>query len=149
VDGQPLQLQPDFFSRPIECEGCLRRKPLLKNGKKPALQNFTRYWVELSGPCLTYYPAKFAGVGTLGGSAAFERPAFKTEPCKMSRVDGWMAILGDDPKEPDSFQLTDPNNGTCYKFRAGTRTSALKWCQHIAKAANRNTRTPENLINLD
>ena len=61
-----------------------------------------------------------------------------------------MAILGDDPKEPDSFQLADPNNGNCYKFRAGTPARALTWCQNLSAAANSDKmKTPENLISLD
>ena len=110
----------------------------------------SRYWVQLSGSSLIYYAAKFTGVGTLGGSVASERQAFKSDPCKMMSVLGWMAILGDDPKEPDSFQLNEPNTGTCYKFRAGTRTRALTWCQNLSTAAvSDKTKTPENLISLE
>ena len=109
-----------------------------------------RYWVQLSGSSLIYYAAKFTGVGTLGGSVALERQAFKTDPCKMMSILGWMAILGDDPKEPDSFQLADPNNGNCYKFRAGTAAKALNWCQNLAAAANSDrSKLPENLISLE
>ena len=106
--------------------------------------------MQLSGSSLIYYAAKFTGVGTLGGSVAYERQAFKTDPCKMMSILGWMAILGDDAKEPDSFQLADPNNGNCYKFRAGTPAKALAWCQNLSQAANSDkSQTPENLISLD
>lgn len=145
-----VRIQSEVFLRHVVCEGCLKRKPLLKKGRRPAMQNFTRYWVQLSGSNLIYFAAKFTGVGTLGGSSAFERQAFKSDPCKMQSVLGWMAILGDDPKEPDSFQLTDPNDGNCYKFRAGTRTRALTWCQNLTSAANSDKRkVPENLISLE
>ena len=36
----------DFRSRSVIFEGCLKRKPLLKHGKKPTVKNWTKYWVS-------------------------------------------------------------------------------------------------------
>ena len=102
-----------------------------------------RFQVQLRGPDLVYFPNK-----ALGGT---DRPSFKSEPCKVVSILGWMTLLKSDETEPepDSFMLSN-DNGTQYKFRAGTNAKALEWCHFMTKAANSNKRPiPENLISLD
>ena len=36
---------------------------------------------------------------------------FKMNPCKMVSIIGWMCVIGNNPLQPDAFQLTDPSRG--------------------------------------
>ncbi|XP_034232230.1 ras-specific guanine nucleotide-releasing factor RalGPS1 isoform X3 [Thrips palmi] len=108
-----------------EClvQGCLRRKTVLKDGRKPAVSSWQRYWIELWPSSLIYYaPKSFKGT---------DRSDFKHEPCKVTSISGMCVALGDNPVQPDVFQLADPVRGNVYKFRSGTKGSANKWFRHL------------------
>ncbi|NXL56525.1 RGPS1 factor, partial [Chordeiles acutipennis] len=114
----------------ITMEGPLRRKTLLKEGKKPTLSSWTRYWVMLSGSTLLYFGAK-----SLRGT---ERKHYKSTPGKKVSIVGWMVALPDDPAHPDIFQLNNPDKGNAYKFQTGSRFHAILWHKHLDDACKSN-----------
>lgn len=111
-------------------EGPLRRKTLLKEGRKPALSSWTRYWVILSESTLLYYGAK-----SLRGT---DRKHYKSTPGKKVSIVGWMVQLPDDPEHPDIFQLNNPDKGNVYKFQTGSRFHAILWHKHLDDACKSN-----------
>nr|XP_020730515.1 ras-specific guanine nucleotide-releasing factor RalGPS1 isoform X6 [Odocoileus virginianus texanus] len=123
-------------------EGPLRRKTLLKEGRKPALSSWTRYWVILSGSTLLYYGAK-----SLRGT---DRKHYKSTPGKKVSVVGWMVQLPDDPEHPDIFQLNNPDKGNVYKFQTGSRFHAILWHKHLDDACKSNRpQVPANLMSFE
>uniref|UniRef100_A0A8C9V6E5 Ral GEF with PH domain and SH3 binding motif 1 n=1 Tax=Scleropages formosus TaxID=113540 RepID=A0A8C9V6E5_SCLFO len=110
----------------VTMEGPLRRKTLLKEGRKPTLSSWTRYWIALSGSTLIYFGAK--------ALRATERKHYKSTPCKKITITGWMVVLPDDPEHPNIFQLNDPDKGNVYKFQTGSRFSAIIWHKHLEDA---------------
>ncbi|XP_015734883.1 ras-specific guanine nucleotide-releasing factor RalGPS1 isoform X4 [Coturnix japonica] len=114
----------------VTMEGPLRRKTLLKEGKKPTLSSWTRYWIMLSGSNLLYFGAK-----SLRGN---ERKHYKSTPSKKISIVGWMVALPDDPEHPDIFQLNNPDKGNVYKFQTGSRFHAILWHKHLDDACRSN-----------
>uniref|UniRef100_A0A8D0A334 Ral GEF with PH domain and SH3 binding motif 1 n=1 Tax=Sander lucioperca TaxID=283035 RepID=A0A8D0A334_SANLU len=110
----------------VAIEGPLRRKTLLKEGRKPKLSSWSRFWITLSGSTLTFYGAK--------ALRASERKHYKSNHCKKVCVTGWMVVLPDDPARPNIFQLNDPDKGNVYKFQTGSRFSAIIWHKNLEEA---------------
>ncbi|XP_057257619.1 ras-specific guanine nucleotide-releasing factor RalGPS1 isoform X2 [Pezoporus wallicus] len=126
----------------ITMEGPLRRKTLLKEGKKPTLSSWTRYWVMLSGTTLLYFGAK-----SLRGT---ERKHYKSTPGKKVSIVGWMVTLPDDPEHPDIFQLNNPDRGNVYKFQTGSRFHAILWHKHLDDACkSHKPQVPLNLMSFE
>uniref|UniRef100_A0A8C5FM97 Ras-specific guanine nucleotide-releasing factor RalGPS1 n=1 Tax=Gadus morhua TaxID=8049 RepID=A0A8C5FM97_GADMO len=126
----------------ITIEGPLRRRTLLKEGRKPRLSSWTRFWIALSGSTLTFYGAK--------SLRASERKHYKSRPCKKVCVTGWIAVLPDDPTRPNIFQLNDPDKGNVYKFQTGSRFLAIIWHKNLEEASKSNRpQIPTNLMSFE
>ncbi|XP_072841272.1 ras-specific guanine nucleotide-releasing factor RalGPS1 isoform X3 [Pogona vitticeps] len=126
----------------VTMEGPLKRKTLLKEGRKPTLSSWTRYWVTLSGSTLIYFGAK-----SLRGA---ERKHYKSTPGKKVSIVGWMVALPDDPEHPDIFQLNNPDKGNVYKFQTGSRFHAILWHKHLDDACRSNRpQVPANLMSFE
>ncbi|KAG9350959.1 hypothetical protein JZ751_024848, partial [Albula glossodonta] len=97
------ELAVHLYPGAVTVQGVLRRKTLLKEGRKPTVASWTKYWVALCGTQLFYYPAK--------SLKATERKHFKSTSSKSTSVVGWMAMMADDPEHPDVFLLTDSEHG--------------------------------------
>ncbi|XP_074094235.1 ras-specific guanine nucleotide-releasing factor RalGPS2-like isoform X1 [Cotesia typhae] len=104
-------------------QGSLRRKVILRDGKKPAVSTWQRYWIQLWTTSIIYFSPKcFKGC---------DRSDFKREPYKMVSILGWIVEYGDSIFHRDTFLLTDPNKGNVYKFRAGSSEYAEQWVKEL------------------
>lgn len=117
--------EEEMVSQPASCEGFLRRKTLLKDGRRPAISAWLRYWVELRGNSLVFYSPK--------SLLAKERSDFKRQSCKQSCIAGWVVFASPDS---DSFQLLDPGRGSRYKFRPAMGSSVHDWCACLSASAS-------------
>ncbi|ROL55574.1 Ras-specific guanine nucleotide-releasing factor RalGPS2 [Anabarilius grahami] len=97
------ELAVHLYPGAVTVQGVLRRKTVLKEGKKPTVAAWTKYWVALCGTQLYYYTAK--------SLKATERKHFKSTASKSVSVLGLMAMMADDPEHPDIFLLTDSEHG--------------------------------------
>ncbi|XP_016389780.1 ras-specific guanine nucleotide-releasing factor RalGPS1 isoform X2 [Sinocyclocheilus rhinocerous] len=126
----------------VTMQGPLKRKTLLKEGRKPKLASWTRYWITLCGSTLIFYGSK--------ALRATERKHYKSSPCKKVCVLGWMVVLPDDPAQPNIFQLNHPDKGNVYKFQTSDRFTAIMWHKHLEEACRRRRpQIPANLMSFE
>ncbi|XP_019904513.1 ras-specific guanine nucleotide-releasing factor RalGPS2 isoform X2 [Esox lucius] len=136
------ELAVHLYPGSVTIQGVLRRKTVLKEGKKPTVASWTKYWVALSGTQLYYYPAK--------SLKATERKHFKSSSSKCVCVLGLMAIMPEDPEHRDVFLLTDSEHGNSYKFQAGSMSNAELWFKHLSAACQSNRQqVPDNLMSFE
>lgn len=125
-------------------QGYVQRKTLIKDGKRPLVSSWQRFWLELWDSSLVYYLHK-----TLSKSR--ERRDYRSEPCKLRSVVGWIVMVPQQTNmEEDSFQLADPVMRNVYRFRGECKDRAL-WVYHLTRAAKglTNTSLPTNLITFE
>ncbi|XP_072930455.1 ras-specific guanine nucleotide-releasing factor RalGPS1 isoform X2 [Epargyreus clarus] len=128
----------------MECDfqSCVRRKTILKEGKKLSLSSWQRYWLQLSGDMLVFYASKsFKGCN---------RSDFRSERCKVLTLHaGWRAQWSREDA-PDAFQLMDHNHGTIYKFKTTSELTAKLWVSKINDVTENMVKPlPANLMSFE
>ncbi|KAB0792015.1 hypothetical protein PPYR_13976 [Photinus pyralis] len=123
-------------------QGCVRRKAILKEGRKPAVASWQRYWLQIWASSLAYFsPKNFKGS---------RRSDFKSEPCKMMSLVGCTVKLSDNPLHLDTFHIIDHHRGNVYKFKTGSQSTADKWCRRLQHASSGETNPlPANLMSFE
>ncbi|XP_066152432.1 ras-specific guanine nucleotide-releasing factor RalGPS2 isoform X2 [Euwallacea fornicatus] len=123
-------------------QGCVRRKTVLKEGRKPTVSSWQRYWLQIWANSSVYFsPKSFKG---------HQRSDFKREPCKIVSLTDCQVFYCDATLHQDTFQLIDHSRGNVYKFRVGTKVLADKWCRLLQQAANGDpTPLPSNLMSFE
>jgi len=124
-------------------QGCLRRKTLLKSGRRPPVATRQRYWVQLWAHSLVYFSCKKI--------KCTERSDFKSEPCKMHSISHWSVHVDDVSWLKDTFILQNPASGDMYKFRTSSQGKAEEWVKqlHDAAVGLRMRPLPANLMSFE
>ena len=105
---------------------------LIKDGRKPLVSSWQKYWLQLWGSSLVYFRPKPLGKNR-------DRRDFKSEPCKLATVEGWMVMLPEAATksgDSSSFQLADPVMRNVYRFRDSGCDRAA-WVYHLTRCNNR------------
>lgn len=122
-------------------KGMIRRKPLIKSGRRLTMTGWQRYWIELWGSSLVYYSPK-----TLTKST--DRKDYKTDPCKCQSITGWFVMIPPPMIDTNCFQLTDPVRKDVYKFRAPSSDVAQVWIHSLQEGIAQAQMAKTNNTNL-
>uniref|UniRef100_A0A8C5D4W0 Ras-GEF domain-containing protein n=1 Tax=Gouania willdenowi TaxID=441366 RepID=A0A8C5D4W0_GOUWI len=132
------ELAVHLYPGAVTVQGVLRRKTVLKEGKKPTVRTHTHAHIYLSIRVL------------YSGTHLLQILSFKSTSSKSVCVVGLMAMMADDPEHPDVFLLTDSEHGNTYKYQAGNRMNALLWFKHLSAACQSNRQqVPANLMSFE
>jgi hypothetical protein len=118
-------------------QGFIRRKTILKDGKRPTLSTWMRYWLVLNPSSLIFYSSK-----SLRGCY---RSHFKSQPSKCQSLRSTMIHVKPDEGsyQMDIFVLTDPSSNSMYKFKTNTQLEAITWCREISNVLLKNSKLTE------
>lgn len=142
-------------------QGPVRRKAVLKNGKRPTMKTWQRYWLQIWSTSLAHFPPKsFKGYLKMSCTSvehqakvcglSQNRYDFKTEPCKLMNLQGCSIVLSNKLEQDDCFKIIDNQRGNVYKFQAGSRNAAEKWCKCLQEASGINEDPlPSNLMSFE
>ncbi|XP_018566964.1 ras-specific guanine nucleotide-releasing factor RalGPS2 isoform X1 [Anoplophora glabripennis] len=123
-------------------QGSIRRKTMLKEGKRPTVSSWQRYWLQIWSSSLVYFAPK--------GFKGHHRSDFKREPCKLVSLASCQVVREENTLQQDTFQIIDHQRGNIYKFRTGSRSMAERWCCCIRQATNgEQMPLPSNLMSFE
>lgn len=128
---------------PIRCcciQGCVRKKAVLKDGRRPAVSAWQRYWIQLSGSNLLFYQPKH-----LRGS---DRSDFRRRPFKAVSITGWSVERHHSPRHPDSVLLTNTQKGDAYKLRIVCPDAIEDWLNLLMLAIETPAESSDDAENL-
>uniref|UniRef100_A0A336MFM3 CSON000770 protein n=1 Tax=Culicoides sonorensis TaxID=179676 RepID=A0A336MFM3_CULSO len=121
-DMHDLSLKSPLSSS-LDFQGYVRRKTLLKDGRKPTVSSWQRFWIQIWANSLIYFPPK-----SLKGS---ERSDFKREPSKIRSLEGWRATSVENTQQGNTFQLINQDLGHIYKFRTNSTELTSMWLKAL------------------
>ncbi|XP_045509642.1 ras-specific guanine nucleotide-releasing factor RalGPS2 isoform X1 [Colias croceus] len=130
-----------------EAIGCdyqsfVRRKTIVKDGRKISLSSWQRYWLQLTANIMIFFASKsFKGT---------TRSDFSKERCKVLTLHaGWRAVWLE-TEASDAFQLLDQHAHTVYKFKTGSEAIAKQWVMKINGVTNKMVQPlPANLMSFE
>merc|ERR1711963_71823 len=132
----------------IKCQhqGLVKRRSLIKDGNRPILTMWKRYWMQIWGDALVLYATRLFSQGET-------REHFRHDPCKYVTVAGWHILVDVNSLTKEfSFQLTDPIRRNVYQFRTENSEETNLWLHHLNIAVNVNNinkRSSKNLMSFD
>lgn len=128
-------------------QGCVKRKTLIKEGRRPTMTAWQRYWLQLWGSSLVFFAPKTLTKG-------IERRDYRSEPCKYQSIEAWLVTAhgcsADAHMDELTFQMTDPFRKNIYRFRAPSPEDATGWCAALQDGVSSwRTKLPDNLIEFE
>lgn len=144
-DASSTELSQYSSEHDFVVEGFVKRKKILKEGKKLAVSSWQKFWVGLCGNWLHFFLPKHRTFGRR------DRAAFRRQAHKMVNITNFTFVLLEDPRHQDTFQLTDDTRGNAYKFKVGSQSAALTWYTYVRQAAKEkpDQTVPQNLITFE
>lgn len=133
------------LDREFVIEGFVKRKKCLKEGKKMTVSSWQKFWAGLVGSWLHLFLPRHRTF------TRRDRAAFKEKPEKKVNISDFSVVLLEDPRHPDTFQLTDDIKGNSYKFKVGSKANASMWYSYLRGAAKPSLehKVPQNLITFE
>ncbi|KAH9419182.1 RasGEF [Dermatophagoides pteronyssinus] len=119
-----------YTDKDIIHKGCVNRKTLLKDKKKPPLSFWTNYHLRLTSDSLLFFNSK-------SNNPLKETPNLRA--CKKFPLLEWTVFDNNNQqsnKSSNVFTLADHSCSTIYKIRTLTETETKDWIRLIKQATN-------------